>query len=390
MKKLAIIGASYLQRPLVEKAYKMGLETHVFAWRKGEMVSDIATRFYPISILEKDQILRQCKKIGIDGITSIASDIAMNTVNAIANELGLTGNSPESTLISTDKHEMRLALHKGGVSCPRFELYTKPEFKDKGQLEFPVIVKPADRSGSRGVTKVTAPDQVNQALEKALKYSISGKAIVEEFILGQREFSVEMISFRGQHHFIAITDKVTTGEPYFVETEHHQPANIDDKLKEKIIWEVKKGLDTLKIEYGASHSEVLLTENGQVRIVEIAGRMGGELIGSDMVHLSTGYDFVKGTIEVALGSFTPFDHKQLFNHHSGVFYVLPPPGVIKKIEDHSTAYPNIVKALPILEVGNQISATIDGAGKRAGIFVYWHPSRRLNFNPNEVLRFITK
>ena len=390
MKKLAIIGASYLQRPLVEKAAEMGLETHVFAWRKGEVVSDIATRFYPISILEKEQILEQCRQIGIDGITSIGSDIAMTTVNSIAWALGLTGNTLQSTLISTDKHEMRRALHQGGVSCPRFELHRQPGFQDRGQLKFPVIVKPADRSGSRGVTRVMEPGQVNRAIEKALGVSINGKAIVEEFIEGEREFSIEMISSEGRHHFITVTDKVTTGPPYFVETEHHQPAQIAPEVKNKITGEVKKGLDTLGIKHGASHSEVLLTQNGDVRIVEIAGRMGGELIGSDMVELSTGYDFVRGVIEVALGTFEPFDPYQLKNEHSGVFYVLPPPGVIKKIEDHSPSYKHIVKALPILDVGEEVSATIDGSGKRAGIFVYWHPTKRLDFDPNKVLRFITE
>ncbi|NGP76678.1 ATP-grasp domain-containing protein, partial [Balneolaceae bacterium YR4-1] len=340
-KKLAIIGASYLQRPLVEKAKEMGLETHVFAWREGNEVDDISDYYYPISILEKEEILAKCKEIDIDGITSIASDIAMPTVNYIAEKLNLVGNSIAATTISTDKFEMRKALINCGVSCPKFKLYTEPTFNEKEYYKFPVIVKPTDRSGSRGVTKVQNPENVNEAISKALKNSINGRAIVEEFIEG-REFSVEFISFKGEHEFLAITDKVTTGAPYFVEIEHHQPAAISDQIKEKIIAEVQKSLKCLNLVNGASHSEVLLTKDGEVKVVEIAGRMGGELIGSHMVPLATGVDFVKAVVKVALGEFNLENFKPIEKGFSGVYYVIPKAGTISKIIDNSHQYSDIV------------------------------------------------
>ena len=89
MKKLAIIGASYLQNPLILKAKAMGLETHVFAWAAGDVGEATADHFYPISIVEKEQILEQCRRIGIDGVCTIASDLAAITVNYVANGLGL-------------------------------------------------------------------------------------------------------------------------------------------------------------------------------------------------------------------------------------------------------------------------------------------------------------
>ena len=83
MKKLAIIGASYLQEPLIQKAKSMGLETHVFAWAAGDVGEKSADHFYPISIVEKEQILKTCQEIDVDGICSIASDLAMLTVNYV-------------------------------------------------------------------------------------------------------------------------------------------------------------------------------------------------------------------------------------------------------------------------------------------------------------------
>ena len=103
MKKLAIIGASYLQEPLIEKAKSMGIETHVFAWAAGDVGEKSADYFYPISIVEKDEILKRCREIGIDGICTIASDLAVITVNYVANNMGLTANSIACTEKSTNK-----------------------------------------------------------------------------------------------------------------------------------------------------------------------------------------------------------------------------------------------------------------------------------------------
>ncbi len=386
MKKIAIIGASYLQRPLVQKASELGIETHVFAWKKGNVVQDVADHFYPISILEKEEILNVCGDIGIDGITSIASDIAMPTVNYIADKLSLTGNTPGVTKASTDKFEMRKVLSGKGIECPRFQLFTTTDFKSENEFTFPVIVKPTDRSGSRGVTKVESPEQVNEAIAKALSESIRGRVIVEEFIEG-REFSVEMISYRGEHQFIAITDKETTGAPYFVEIAHHQPANISSEIKAKIIDTVKKAMDALGIENGASHSEVFLTKENEIRIVEIAGRMGGELIGSHMVPLSTGYDFLKAVIQVALGEKPDPVSPSKEAMFSGVYYVLPKAGKIKKVKNHSKLYSEVKEAISILNEGDEISPVIDGAGKRAGIVVYQNPTGRLQLNPDMVLEY---
>ena len=120
MSRIAIIGASYLQLPLIEKAKSMGHETHVFAWEAGDVGEKVADYFYPVSIREKEQILEKCREIGINGIISIASDLAMITVNYVAQALNLTGNSWGSTLISTNKYAMRKAFHENGDPIPSF------------------------------------------------------------------------------------------------------------------------------------------------------------------------------------------------------------------------------------------------------------------------------
>ena len=148
--------------------------------------------------------------------------------------------------------------------------------------------------------KVERPEDLEAAITQAKALSLNGEAIVEEFIEG-REISVEMISQNGVHHALQITDKTTTGAPHFVELAHHQPSTLPADMQTRIFAITRRALDALGLTNGASHSEYRITKEGRVVVMEIAGRMGGDFIGSDLVQLSTGYDFLKGVIEVALG-----------------------------------------------------------------------------------------
>lgn len=299
-KNLAIIGASYLQLPLIEKAKEMGYTTHVFAWAANDVGEKAADHFYPISIIEKDQILEKCKEIGICGICSIASDVAMVTVNYVANALNLVGNSLEATFKSTNKHAMRLAFEKCGDPSPKSYLVDVNTDLSKLKMDYPIIIKPTDRSGSRGICKLYNADGLNDAVIHAIDESFENKALVEEFAEGQ-EYSVEFISYKGKHHFLQLTHKYTTGEPHFIETGHLEPAPVSSDVVEKVKSIVSHALDTLEIQNGASHSELKIDANGNIKLIEIGGRMGGDCIGSDLVRYSTGYDFVRMVIDVACG-----------------------------------------------------------------------------------------
>ena len=300
MKNLAIIGASYLQLPLILKAKEMGYITHVFAWAANDVGEKEADFFYPISIVDKDEILAKCQEVGICGICSIASDLASITVNYVANKMGLNANSMHSTSISTNKHLMREAFKKHGDPSPRSILVDSNTDFDSLNISFPAIVKPIDRSGSRGINKINSKSEIKKAVESALKEGFEKKALVEEFAEGQ-EYSVEYISYHGKHHFLAITLKYTTGSPHFIETGHLEPAPVDNETLCSIKKVVEHALDSLELTEGASHSELKIDDNGNIKIIEIGGRMGGDCIGSDLVHFSTGIDFVKAVIDVACG-----------------------------------------------------------------------------------------
>ena len=300
MKKIAIIGASYLQNPLILKAKSMGVETHVFAWQVGDIGEQTADFFYPVSIVDKEEILRICRSIGIDGIATIASDLATITVGYVAHSMGLVANSLDCIRRSTDKQAMRRAFQENGDPSPRSIAVREGSDFSKLDLNFPVIVKPSDRSGSRGITKLQSFVGLEDAVSRAIDESFSKVALIEEFAQGH-EYSVEFISWEGCHSFITITEKFTTGAPRFIEKGHLEPARLSDETVDNVISVVSHALDSLGVEYGASHSEIKIDSRGEIKIIEIGARMGGDRIGSDMVQLSTGYDFTKAVLDVALG-----------------------------------------------------------------------------------------
>jgi biotin carboxylase len=361
-KKLAIIGASYLQVPLVERAKAMGIETHCFAWADRAVCKDVADYFYPINVLEKEQILKECQRIKIDGITTIATDIVVPTINYVAKRMGLISNPDDYSYVTTNKYLMRKCFAKNDIPSPKFVDADTNE-PDITNMNFPMIVKPTDRSGSIGIEKVYEKEGLIKAVKRARSFSFKNEAIVEEFIDGC-EVSVESISWKGRHYILQITDKVTTEAPYFVELEHHEPSQLPIEIQNRIREIVLKALDALHVQYGASHSELKITKNADIRVMEIGARMGGDFIGSKLVQLSTGYDFLKGVIKVALGQFEEpiIDNK----NYSGVYFLCKETERILPIIQNSTKYPEIIDS----EIQNLDLKSITCSNDRSGFLIY--------------------
>ena len=363
MKRIAIIGASYLQQPLVEKAREMGLYTICFAWEDGAVCKELCDKFYPISIVDKDAILKVCREEGIDAVTTIASDVAVLTVNYVAEQMGLIGNPDEYSQTSTNKYLMRQCFMENGVPSPKFCLTDGEVPMAISTFRFPVIVKPTDRSGSRGVEKVEKQNDLQEAISRACKESFQQKAVIEEFVEG-REISVESISFEGKHYVLQITDKVTTDAPFFVELEHHQPSTLPVDIKSRVKAIVLNALTALHIQYGASHAELKITKDGAIRVIEIGARMGGDFIGSDLVKLSTGYDFLKGVIDVAFGE---FEEPKITEHKfSGVYFLCKETERLLPIIENAEKYPEIVRA----EVTDTVLRNIEQSADRSGYLIY--------------------
>ena len=299
--KIAVIGANYQYLSFYKQTKALGYEIYSFA----RAVDDnpcwgIADHYYDLAFKDKDKILEVCKKERVQGVTTFLLESALPCMYFVAEGLGTPCNSKECQEITANKFNMREQMCKYGISIPSYQLVRSKT--DKIVIPYPIIVKPADNGGSRGVTLAKTEEELGVALDRAFGYSPNQTVLIEQFIDG-REFSVESITCKGKHYVLQITDKVTTGAPYFVEMAHHQPADLTEKQRQDITNLTIQMLDALKIENSAGHTEVKMDANGIPYIIEMGPRMGGDYISSDLVRLSTGYDYVKGVLEVATGQF---------------------------------------------------------------------------------------
>lgn len=370
--KIAVIGANDPLIPFYRQAKNLGYEIIGIAIEKGAVCKKYCDRFYPVSFADMNDVVDVCRKENVDGIISFSLESALPTVAYVALKLGLVGNSLESIHLTQSKFAQRQALENAGIPVPKYYLIEHVEDLKKVQCRFPVIVKPVDSGGSQGVCKVDTSEKLYEAYYYAVEYSRTSKAIIEEYVDG-REFSVEYISHQGKHYLLQITDKVTSGAPRFVEMQHHQPAIIPDSIWKRIQRMVEESLTALKIENSASHTEIKWNSNDELYIIETGARMGGDYISSDLVRLSTGYDFVDGAIKLAVGKFEiPVFPKPMY---SGVyFYSKLAPEVGKIIQQHEK-WPEIVE----WEYSDEPLMDVKSNADRRGYLLYQSSNRRIIF-----------
>jgi len=369
MKKIMILGASVLQLPAIEKAKAMGLEVIAVDMNPeaiGFNVPEVTREV--ISTIDTPAVLEAARKHRIDGIMTLASDMPIQTVAVVSKELGLVGVSEDTALKATNKAYMRDALKEANVPIP---LYYRVQgiqaFKDAvdriQSAGYKCIVKPADNSGSRGVDLLDDNVDLDRAYDYTRQYSRSGEVVVEEFMEGP-EVSVETIAVNGVVHVIQITDKVTTGAPYFVEMGHSQPSQLDADTQTRIKQVAIAANKAIGIVNGPSHTEIKVTKDGP-KIVELGARLGGDCITTHLVPLSTGVDMVKACIEIALGIEPKIIPK--WNKGSAIRYINAPSGIVTAIRgvEEAKEVPGVNVITIVHGIGahiNDIKSSIDRAG----------------------------
>ncbi|HHK5532466.1 TPA: ATP-grasp domain-containing protein [Bacillus mobilis] len=332
MKKIMILGASVLQLPAILKAKEMGLYVIAVDMDKnavGFKYSDVSE---VISTIDVSGVVEVAKKHNIDGVMTLASDMPMQTVAAVAKELKIVGVSTDTALKATNKAFMRESLAEYNVPIPLFFRVSSKEdyLKAVKVLGSRCIVKPVDNSGSRGVFLIEDfkdTDLMENAFEYSKRYSRSGEIIVEEYMIGE-EISVETLSVDNEVHVIAITDKITTGAPYFVEMGHSQPTRYNNEMKKRIGEVACMAAKAIGIKNGPAHTEMKITADGP-KVIEIGARLGGDNITTHLTPLSTGVDMVECSIKIALGEKPSLGAK--YSKGSAIRYFKTEVGILKSI-----------------------------------------------------------
>lgn len=328
MSRLLVIGASILQVPAIIRAKELGHYVAVADYNPNAIGIQYADEYYNASTIDIEAICRVADTFQPDGIMTLATDMPMRALSVAAAKLGLPGISYDTAIKATDKGEMIKAFKAQNVPSPWYYIVDTIDEIENLPVSYPFIIKPTDNAGSRGVCLVKTKDELTEAFNYSQRESRGGKVIIEEYLIGQ-EVSVEVLVLDEIPHIIAITDKLTTGAPHFVEMGHCQQSRLSNDMISQIKVVAKQAVKAVGINCGPAHVEMMVTSNGP-RMIELGARMGGDCITTHLVPLSTGVDMIEATIEVCLGR-TP-NIKPRFDKGSAIRFFNTPNGTIKSIE----------------------------------------------------------
>ena len=308
MKKILIIGAGFLQAYVIKRAVELGYETYVVDANSQSVGFTYAHQYRVINIVDKEACLNYARECNVDGVLTAATDYGVLTVSYIAEKLNLPGLIYSVAELIKNKYQVRKKLYECKVDDTEqaYEVTVHTDFNElKKQLTFPVMVKPCDGSGSRGASRVDNPEELADACALAIENSLTGKAEIETFIIG-REFGVESFVENGNIHVLGIMKKKMTKPPYYAELGHCIPSGLSEATEEKIKLYVAQAINVLGINFGSVNMDILVTETGTVHIVDIGARMGGNLIGSHLIPVGTGIDYIGNMIKASVSDTVDF------------------------------------------------------------------------------------
>ena len=296
-----------------------------------ERIKGLADEVYVVHYDDVEGIMALAAKLhaeaplsAIVGMKDESSAIACRA----ARGLGVPGLEEEAVSTASAKFRLRELLNRQGISSTRFQLVEEPRDDFSGlvaHIGFPMICKPCDGFGSVLISKC---NDENELREYVGGYPFKSALLVEEFFEGP-EYSVECFTKDSTHHLIAITEKLTTGAPHFVELGHIIPALLSDSDRAEIGKLVTDTLDLLKLQVGPTHTEVKLTSAGP-RIIESHVRPGGDGI-EQLVFETHGFALTFETLKALTGLPMKMPSSQPRVHATAQFFAYP-PGAIKALQ----------------------------------------------------------
>lgn len=305
MKRLLMLGGSLAQVSAIKKAKEMGCHIIICDMDGDAPGKQYAHEFYKISITDKEAVLKLAKSREIDGIVCYAADSGALTVAYVAEKLGLPSHPYKSVEILTNKDLFRKFQRENKINAPKAKGFNSFEEAKAclNKFRMPVMIKPVDSSGSKGVSKINSIDELEEKTEVALEYSSSKRFIIEEYIenygphIGGDGFSVDgKLKFRCFSNEYFLTECVNP----FVPVVTTWPYCMPEKLQKKIHSEIQRTLDLLNMKTGSYNFDIRIDEDENVYLIEITPRNGGDW-NPEAITYATNIDLIEYTIKAALG-----------------------------------------------------------------------------------------
>lgn len=381
--KLMLLGGSAYLIPVIREAHDMGIYVITVDYLPNNIAHQYSDEYCNISVVNKEKVLHKAIEIGIDGILSFANDPGVLTAAYVAEQMNLPFPcSYETAKIFQDKGLFQDFLKKHSFNARNFIVYDKESDISKfdvSVLDFPVMVKPIDSSGSKGVIKVASCDDLYSAIEESIQYSLSGSVIIEDFVdLDNYQSSSDIFVIDGRITY-AVFDDQLFGENdncAFVPIGHIIPSSNENL--EEFTETLQKLFYLLKVRTGLFNVEIRRDKKGRVFIMEVSPRGGGNHM-AYLQQLACENNILKCEILQSVGQ----DPSPLLNHSTckGVWvnYVIHTmkSGNLRAIEFADCLKMHNICTIFNIEMGDKVS-TFDAANKSLGTIF-------LNFSDRNLL-----
>jgi len=387
------LGGSVQQIPAIQYAKDRGYYTVLCDYLEDNPGQYYTDEFHCVSTTDKKAVLEVAKHANIDGIVAYSSEPAAATAAYVGNKLNLPSNLYESVLQLTKKNLFREFLLNNDFNCPKAKSFTSAiEAKEAlSEFQFPLMVKPVDSSGSRGVTRIEAENEFDNAFEYAISNSKNKLVIIEEYIEMAHECMIggDMFVIDGEIVYSGFLNGYRDIEANsFIPFGNSYPMFIEEEKLELVRKEFQKVIDLLKIEMGPLNIEVLFDKSGKLYIIEIGPRNGGNMI-PKLLEMTTGVNLVKATVEAALGNkYIDIGHTPADMYYSTYYLHSFEKGILKQIVFNDEIEGNIIKKVINKEYGEEIEV-FDGLNKVIGvIFLKYSSFEEMKYKMNNMEQYI--
>ena len=304
-KRLMLLGGLRYLTPVIEAAHKAGYYVITCDYLPDNIAHKYSDEYCNVSITDKEAVLQAAKERKIDGIMSFAVDPGVTTAAYVQEKLALPGNPYESVLILQNKDRFRKFLAENGFNTPSAYSFCSMEeaMQRREELPYPVIVKPTDSAGSKGVTRADTPSMLEEALCNAFRYSHSGNIIIEQFIEKQGCSSdTDCFSVDGKLRFVSFSAQrfdINAANPY-TPSAYSWPSTMTQEQEAYLTSEIQRLLTLLGMRTSIYNIETRIGQDGKAYIMEVSPRGGGNRL-SEMLRYATGTDLIENAIRSAVG-----------------------------------------------------------------------------------------
>ena len=319
-KKLLLLGGLRYLLPVIESAHKQGYYVITADYLPDNIAHKSSDEYHNISIIDKEAVLALARELEIDGIMSFAVDPGVVTAAYVQEQMGLPAFGPyDSVCILQNKDKFRNFLTQHGFNVPKATGFSTVDeaMSEIYWYPWPVIVKPTDSAGSKGVTKVNSLAQLKPALEYAFEHSLSKHVIVEEFIEKQGASSdTDSFSIDGKLKFVSFSAQCFDAEavnPY-TPSAYSWPSTMTREEETELTSELQRLLTLLGMRTTIYNIETRIGTNGKPYIMEVSPRGGGNRL-AEMLRYATGVDLITASVRAAVGDSVGNIEQKPYNGH---------------------------------------------------------------------------